>query len=168
MAIKEKELAKGGSGFLIQVDRLYNHSKCIIGRMTANGEEMGYTLELPWRDNKRNVSCVPGPATYGAFIRTDGKRGWRIQLEGVPSRTAVQIHVGNYPSDILGCILLGTGYAVNMVTNSRKAMGLLKAAYEKAGSPSAIQVSVSAPPAGAMDVKPGTWDAISRGGFAFA
>jgi hypothetical protein len=44
----------------------------------------------------------------GANIRTDGNKGWRIELQDVPNRPLVQIHVGNFTNDIEGCILIGT------------------------------------------------------------
>lgn len=130
--------------FEIIVDRLYRHSKSIIGKMYVNGEELCYTLELPWKDNKKNVSCIP-TGTYGGFIRTDGTRGWRIELKAVPGRGNIQIHVGNYPSDILGCILVGMGYTTNMVTQSKAARDKLKKAYEDAGSPADITITIRSP-----------------------
>jgi hypothetical protein len=127
--------------FDIIIDRQFRHSKSIIGKLSVNGSPLCYTLELPWKDNQQNVSCIPQGA-YSGFVRTDGTRGWRIELQAVPGRGHIQIHVGNYPSDILGCILVGTGYTTNMVTNSHTARSQLKKAYQDAGSPSNISVTI--------------------------
>ena len=64
------------------------------------------TLELPWRDNKRNVSCIP-EGTY-AVTKNPDKQAFNIL--SVPSRSGVQIHIGNKPSEIKGCVLLGEKY----------------------------------------------------------
>lgn len=60
------------------------------------------TLELPWKDNEQNISCVP-PGQYYTELNHRGV----YQLDGVVGRSGIQIHVGNIASDIRGCILLG-------------------------------------------------------------
>ncbi len=88
----------------IIIDRFYR-KKCTVGFATA-GENLDFhffTLELPNRDNQRNVSCIP-PGEYWVFKRKDKNV---FQLEGVPNRTYIQIHEGNYTCQILGCILPG-------------------------------------------------------------
>jgi len=100
-----------------------------IGRILINDEEIGRTLELPWRNNEKNISRIP-KGKYKAFIRTDGKRKWRLQLENVQDRSTIQIHIGNYQRDITGCILVGEDVIKHtnkecMVTNSKKTMDRL-------------------------------------------
>ena len=46
-----------------------------------------------------------------------------FEVTNVPGHTNILIHPGNYDADSEGCILLGTGEGVNMVTNSRAAFG---------------------------------------------
>lgn len=67
-----------------------------------------YTLELPDLGNKRDFSCIPGGEyrwvkrqPYGNFPYV------HIDLIGVPGRSGVKIHAGNYYTQILGCILVG-------------------------------------------------------------
>lgn len=115
--------------FDIVIDRFLSCSRSIVGKLYANGEYICYTLELAWFWNASYVSCIP-PGQYGGYVRHDKADGWRIQLNGVPGpRTGVQIHIGNYPRDIEGCILVGTSYAPDFVSNSHQAYNLLKAAY---------------------------------------
>lgn len=93
-----------------------------IGSLSVDGQEVARTLELPWRNNESNISRIPA-GSYDAFIRVDGQQGWRIQLKDIDDREFIQIHVGNYSSQIEGCILVGNGVEQNgnacMVTNSR-------------------------------------------------
>ena len=66
-----------------------------------------WTLELPWLDNKRNVSCIP-PGTYDVIKRQSKTfKGWVCELQNVPGRDGVLIHPGNTVLDIRGCILVG-------------------------------------------------------------
>lgn len=66
-----------------------------------------WTLELPWKDNARNISCVP-PGAYKVVKRQSKTfKGWVCELQDVPGRDGVLIHPGNTILDIRGCILVG-------------------------------------------------------------
>lgn len=88
----------------IKIRRWYN-SDCTLGRLSFGGFHC-FTLELPFRDNALDISCIV-PGTYRAYIYDSPTNGRCIQLDGVPGRTMIQIHAGNYTRDILGCILVG-------------------------------------------------------------
>jgi hypothetical protein len=66
------------------------------------------TLELPWKDNTPQISCIPKGEYQLKFIHSP-KFGEVYQVTNVPNRDNILIHYGNYTSDIRGCILLGTG-----------------------------------------------------------
>jgi hypothetical protein len=85
----------------ISIRRSSVSDECTMGYLYVNNENIGYTLE---RQNK----IIPA-GSYDAFIRNDGHLRWRIELVNVPpSRENIQIHIGNYPHQSLGCILLGS------------------------------------------------------------
>lgn len=71
------------------------------------------TLELPWRDNQRMISCIPpGPGETKEFLvikmKPTAKRPYvYFQVMDVPGRSAILWHPGNYTSQILGCQLHG-------------------------------------------------------------
>ena len=76
-----------------------------------------YSGELPWKDNKSFVSCIPeGLYTCMHNYSPRFKKNTYL-VENVPGRTAIRIHVCNfvgdedkgYVSEIGGCIGLGTG-----------------------------------------------------------
>ncbi len=80
---------------------------CTVGMLSVEGSTFRcFTLELPDKGNASNVSCIPA-GTYEYFKRTSGVNGEVIELKNVVGRSFIQVHVGNYTSDILGCILLG-------------------------------------------------------------
>jgi RHS repeat-associated protein len=78
----------------------------------------GYTLEAYSPPNP-NLPTPPG--TYGAFIRADHTPN-RIELIGVPNATNIQIHVGNFPSDVVGCFAVGNSRSTDFVGQSVSAM----------------------------------------------
>jgi|ETNvirenome_6_85_1030632.scaffolds.fasta_scaffold30023_4 hypothetical protein len=92
------------------LDRDFNNDKCTLGVLYAiNGDFEVKTLELPWLDNTPNISCIP-EGVYEcrrSTFHVGGYPCWEIcDIEG---RTLVKIHIGNYPSDILGCVIVGMG-----------------------------------------------------------
>lgn len=68
------------------------------------------TLELPWKDNQRRVSCIP-EGKYQVIPHHSPKFGSCFWLQDVPNRSEILIHPGNFTSQILGCILPGTAHA---------------------------------------------------------
>jgi hypothetical protein len=92
-----------------------------LGAMFDGEERVAETLELPWRDNQRGVSCIP-EGTYECKLAWSPSRKYNVYwLQDVPGRQDVQIHVGNFPKDIRGCILVGTTRGKNCVNSSKKA-----------------------------------------------
>ncbi|MCG8635430.1 MAG: DUF5675 family protein [Desulfobacterales bacterium] len=73
-------------------------------------------LELPWRDNKPNISCIP-PGTYPLAWR-ESRRWKAFHIQNVPGRSFILIHSGNFAGDVAmgwkthvhGCVLLGTKF----------------------------------------------------------
>jgi hypothetical protein len=115
----------------ITIVRESENSKSITGSIFINDKFVSYTLELPYKNNENNVSSIPA-GEYGAFVRTDGKRGWRLELTDTEHRENIQLHKGNRPSEIKGCVLLGTEVDSknNFVGHSDKAREKLKEAWE--------------------------------------
>jgi len=68
------------------------------------------TLELPWKGNKTNVSCIP-KGVYHVSHRWSEKYGDHLIVEDVEGRTYILIHVANYVSQIEGCIGVGKTFA---------------------------------------------------------
>jgi len=112
-------------------------------RFEANGATLGilgglsrtlYTLEEAWRENKREISCVPTGAyhcvAHGWEEEMEFKKLQTWQLLAVPGRSDILIHTGNYTKNTEGCILAGMGLQVSqvlsMVTDTRMAMDLLR------------------------------------------
>ena len=78
-----------------------------LGKIMAGGYFVCYCVERPWRDNKRNISCIP-PGTYPLEWQNSPKFGYRLHIEEVPGRSHILIHPGNRITDSEGCILPAT------------------------------------------------------------
>lgn len=90
----------------ITIKRTSINSNSVTGELYVNGEFICHTLELPWKSNKSFISSIPS-GEYSALLRYNKNDKWRLLLENVPNRTGIQIHIGNYPSEIEGCVLVG-------------------------------------------------------------
>lgn len=121
-------------------EELMQRNKCVIGDffvaspdfpMSDRGRKLCNALELPWRNNIKEISAIP-EGQYKGSVRTDGKLGWRIELSGTGERKNVQIHLGNKPDNTRGCILLGTGDSTDAscsISGSKQALQLLQAEF---------------------------------------
>lgn len=80
------------------------------------------TLELPWLENKRNISCIP----EGVYYCEKGLK--YVRVNGVNNRSGILIHSGNTIADSSGCILVGQQFSALGIINSKYALeDLLKA-----------------------------------------
>jgi len=91
---------------VLTVDRQYPGDRCTAGYLSVDGNQLAYTLEPPWVANINSISSIPN-GSYSAVIRSDGKLGFRLELEDVPGRSSIEIHVGNTTEHTHGCILVG-------------------------------------------------------------
>lgn len=89
-----------------------------------------YTLELPWKNNSTNVSCIPA-GKYRVIKRFSDQYQNHFHILNVPGRSMILIHTGNFYTQTKGCILAGTGLSdinadgLKDVTNSKIAMSKL-------------------------------------------
>ncbi len=74
-----------------------------------------HTLELPWENNERSVSCIPC-GTYLVETTDSPRFGSVFKILDVPDRTDILFHRGNWAgrksmpelhSNVDGCVLLG-------------------------------------------------------------
>jgi len=102
------------------------------GWVLKNGESLFEfkTLELPWLNNEKQISCIPLGA-YECVKRSSLKYKDHFHILNVPNRSWILIHHGNYFRDTLGCILVGRtlsdidGDGFRDVTHSKQTMAKL-------------------------------------------
>lgn len=109
----------------ITIKRAY-YDDCTLGKVSLPKIGVNcFSLELPWKNNANDVSCIK-EGVYTAVKRISPSNGRVFELQGVEGRSYIQIHIGNFTKDILGCIVLGDsikfldGDSIPDVTNSAK------------------------------------------------
>jgi len=94
------------------------------------------TLELPYLENQKNISCIPC-GTYDVELIHSLRFGDSFHVKDVPEREGILIHKGNVVGDTRGCILVGMAFKdINEdglldVAESAKAMIFLLSALPK-------------------------------------
>ncbi len=64
------------------------------GSITINGKLFCHTIELPWRGNRRNGSCIP-EGRYCLSLYPSRRHGMRLLVQNVPGRSGILIHAAN-------------------------------------------------------------------------
>lgn len=70
------------------------------------------TLELPYKDNKNQISCIP-EGEYKVTKRKTKYSKYRyehLHILDVPNRDYILIHGGNYHHQLLGCVAVGNQF----------------------------------------------------------
>ena len=133
-AVPLHSTARTPFNLLIQRNLSCNNGEA-VGSLSIAGAEVARTLELPWKNNEADISRVPA-GKYAATVRDDGSKGWRIELKDVPDRKNVQLHIGNYPAQTEGCVLLGKSVSSSdgtcAVASSAEALASVRTAMAQA------------------------------------
>lgn len=74
------------------------------GTLTLNGEFLCFTIELPWKENQKDVSCIP-EGNYELKGRYSAKFKNHLMLLDVYERDLILIHTANNAlEELKGCI----------------------------------------------------------------
>jgi hypothetical protein len=95
----------------LQLVRVCENEDTTFGILVDNYVPFLMTVENAWRDNKRNVSCIP-TGEYICKRYNSRKYGITYVVKGVTDRTGILFHRGNTHKDTRGCILLGSRYGM--------------------------------------------------------
>lgn len=110
---------------IAEVKRVYLPTET-LGSWYWKGNLLVKTMELPWKNNAHNISCIP----EGEYIITksspvekddpktpiDESGGrkprpyWHFIINNVPNRQGCLIHKITYVKDLLGCIGVGLSF----------------------------------------------------------
>ena len=74
------------------------------GILAIDGEFICCTIELPWRENEKRVSCIP-EGYYLLRKRYSRKFQWHIEVADVKNRSFILLHPANNAlKELNGCI----------------------------------------------------------------
>jgi hypothetical protein len=83
----------------------------VWGRLSMPSGLTLCTLERPWENNERELSCIP-PGSYECIRIDSPKFADTFEVIDVVNRSHILFHVGNDINDSKGCILVGQRMAI--------------------------------------------------------
>ena len=110
---------------IIELYRDYGE-KGVNGSLFLDGRFICYTIELPWRENRQNESCIT-EGEYDVTVRYSKKFGYHLYIKNVYQRKWILFHPANdAEKELRGCIapvskITGEGKGIY----SRRAMDIL-------------------------------------------
>jgi len=74
------------------------------GKILHNGKLICHSIQLPWKNNEKRVSCIP-EGIYTLRKRYSRKFKAHIEITGVPERSFILFHsANNAMKELNGCI----------------------------------------------------------------
>ncbi len=74
------------------------------GVLCYEGKELCKTIELPWHNNQRRISCIP-EGQYRIRKRYSAKFKWHLEVMNVRNRDLILLHPANDAmQELNGCI----------------------------------------------------------------
>ncbi len=97
------------------------------GKLECEGKIICLTIELPWKNNKTKVSCIP-EGKYFIKKRYSKKFQWHLEIINVKNRSLILFHPANNAlQELNGCIAPVTKFSgPGLGLMSRKAFTKLK------------------------------------------
>jgi len=94
----------------IEITRTFSDSNQNTGILEAYNNSAKFTcktLELAWKNNLPNVSCIPKGTYKVRWTFSPRFLRYTYEIQGVPGRSGIRIHPANYFYQLNGCIALG-------------------------------------------------------------
>ena len=91
----------------LRLERVYLQTET-LGSLYRDGVLLCKTMELPWKNNQRSISCIP-EATYKVIKQPpkESRPYPYFRIPNVPGRSGILIHRISYVSGLKGCIGVG-------------------------------------------------------------
>lgn len=128
---------------MLVLKRIYL-DKAVHGRLYVGEELLACTIELPWRQNAKRISCIP-EGVYTLRRRYSEKFKWHLVLLEVPERSGILIHPANDAlKELQGCIAPVTAFTeVGKGSNSRNAMQKVMTAFNQLNTKKPVTIHIT-------------------------
>ena len=113
------------------------------GKLACAGQFLCCTIELPWRENEKRISCIP-EGYYLLRKRYSRKFQWHVEVVAVKNRSLILLHPANNAlRELNGCIapvmqLSGAGTGMQSRLAFAEVKKLVYAALEQSATVSLI------------------------------
>jgi len=64
-------------------------------------------IELPWKNNKRNISCIPAGEYSAIAVKRYSNGKYALWVQDVPNRSQIMVHTANFVRQLRGCLAPG-------------------------------------------------------------
>lgn len=115
----------------LTLQRTAQSEVCTHGQITNDADGsvvVPATLEPAWRNNAHGApdvaSCIPAGVYPALRLKSPRLQYELFQLANVQDRVGIDLHIGNYPRDTDGCILLAEKADGDAVDSSKEAFDL--------------------------------------------
>ena len=90
---------------VVRINRVAPFLGCTFGVLSVCGQPLCVTLERPWVNNEKNISCIP-TGEYFCKKTVSLRYGETYEVMNVPDRSGILFHIGNLVDNTRGCILV--------------------------------------------------------------
>jgi len=88
----------------ISILRFQSNENGTNGKLSIDGVDVCETIELPWKNNDKGLSCIP-EGRYEVVKRVSEKHGKHLLVKDVPERSLILFHPANNAiQELRGCI----------------------------------------------------------------
>lgn len=91
--------------------RLWKNDQAITGTFLVDGSQKYFSLELPelfeGQPNVTNKTCIPAGNYPVERLWSNHWNAMMPHITQVPGRSEIEIHIANFPHEILGCMGIG-------------------------------------------------------------
>lgn len=95
----------------LDVARIWKSDIAITGTFSVDGQQKYFSLELPelfeGQANIPDKTCVPAGTYVVERLWSPHWNAMMPHLTKVPGRSEIEIHIANFPHEILGCMGIG-------------------------------------------------------------
>lgn len=117
----------------LELKRTEKHAAYVIGELYVDGSFQCYTLERP--------SVMIPCGTYPVVLYDSPAHKMKVPLlQDVPGRSSIEIHIGNFPADSKGCILVGRVKEEGYIEQSKMAFTALMRKLEACSQPISLTI----------------------------
>ena len=117
-----------------KLSRAESSSDGTFGKFVCAGLSL-FSLELPWKDDENNVSCIPTGLYVCRWTLSPRLKKNTYEVFGDKHRTGIRLHSANLAKQLLGCIALGKriGFmdGVKAILISRPAISALESHFNR-------------------------------------
>ena len=118
----------------LELYRVWKTDKSTIGILSVASKYFCFSLEDKFRYpfvKVPKMTAIP-PGRYDIELKKSPRTGFLTPwLKNVPHFENIQIHIGNYPNDVEGCICVGINRGDDCVLRSKVAFDILIAEMKK-------------------------------------